>query len=98
MNNGTMINKVFLSGVITGRVEDLGLEDQAKHVVFDLTVPHRTREGEEKNEVYRINAWNGCAKFCMGCLETGMVGCGVNQAPRNIRAPDADHHYSVGFT
>ena len=72
MNNGTMINKVFLSGVITGRVEDMGMEEQAKHVVFDLTVPHRTREGEEKKEVYRINAWNGCAKFCMGCLETGM--------------------------
>ena len=72
MNNGTMINKVFLSGVISGKVEDVGQEGQARHVVFDLTVPHRTREGEEKKEVYRINAWNGCAGFCLMSLSTGM--------------------------
>ncbi len=68
-----MINKVYLSGTVMGRVEEISTGDQAKHVVFDLSVTHRTRDGAEKREVYRINAWNGSAKFCRENLSAGML-------------------------
>ena len=67
-----MINKVYLSGTVAGRIDEISQAGQAKHVVFDLCVPHKTRDGIEKRELYRINAWNGCAKFCAGSLAPGM--------------------------
>lgn len=66
-----MVNKVFLSGVVDGRVEDIGRGGRA-HVVFDIRVEHRTRAGEVKSESYRINAWNRCAEYCLENLSTGM--------------------------
>lgn len=67
-----MVNKVFLSGVVDGRVEEIGREGMAKRVVFDLRVEHKTRAGVVKRESYRINAWNKCAEYCLQNLATGM--------------------------
>ena len=66
------MNRVYLSGIVSDNPRQLGIEGQAPHTVFPLSVRHKTSAGVVKKELYRINAWNGNAEFSRERLAKGM--------------------------
>lgn len=55
------MNKVFLSGRISSAVQFRAEGGEAAHLVFMLSVRHKTRAGEVRWEAYRVNAWHDVA-------------------------------------
>lgn len=55
------MNKVYLSGQVASRPVLTGGE--AAHLIFDLSVSHRTAKNEVRRELYRINAWHASAQW-----------------------------------
>lgn len=57
------MNKVFLSGRITAIDSLLSENNEVPHLVLYLSVRHRTRAGELREETYRVSAWNQAARW-----------------------------------
>ena len=55
------MNQVFISGIIADEPRLMHSEAGAAHLVFALSVQHRTARGVVKRELYTINAWNNTA-------------------------------------
>ncbi len=64
------MNRIYLTGIVYDQPMALGSADAGNHIVFKLVVRHRAKTGV-KSEIYRINAWNECAKYCMERLQKG---------------------------
>ena len=84
------MNKVFVSGKI---VNDLILrtpEENGAHLIIKLCIRHKTRSGEQRSELYRINAWNGVAKWASENLKRGqLISVQGYLTQRRIRNADA---------
>ena len=65
------MNKVFLSGRISSAVQFRAEGDEAAHLVFMLSVRHKTRAGEVRWEAYRVNAWHDVALWGAKSLARG---------------------------
>ena len=69
------MNKVFLTGMIAN-APTLRMETgEVPHLIFSLSVRHKTRSGELRNEYYRISAWNNSARWGSVHLTRGQVVC-----------------------
>ena len=55
------MNKVFLSGKIVDTVQFRTENSDTAHLTLSLSVQHKTRAGEVRREVYRVNAWHDVA-------------------------------------
>ena len=55
------MNKVFLSGKIVDAVQFRTENSDTAHLTLSLSVQHKTRAGEVRREVYRVNAWHDVA-------------------------------------
>ena len=55
------MNKVFVSGIIAGEPALHSSENGMAHLIFPLSVRHRTMNGMMRQEIYTINAWNNPA-------------------------------------
>ena len=67
------MNQVFLSGVIAGKPYLSQSEGGAAHLLFPLSVRHRTAKGVVKQELYTVNAWNNVALWGARRLEQGQL-------------------------
>jgi single-stranded DNA-binding protein len=67
------MNKVFLTGMIAN-APTLRMESgEVPHLIFSLSVRHKTRSGELRKEYYRISAWNNSARWGSEHLTRGQV-------------------------
>lgn len=65
------MNQVFISGIIADEPRLTHSEAGATHLVFALSVQHRTVRGVIKRELYTINAWNNTALWGGASLTQG---------------------------
>lgn len=70
-NGGESMNQVFISGIIADELRLMHSEAGATHLVFALSVQHRTARGVVKRELYTINAWNHTALWGVANLTQG---------------------------
>lgn len=56
------MNEVFLEGVIVS-VEKPEAADKNNHLVYQLRMTHRNRQGLLKQELFTVNAWNRLADW-----------------------------------
>ena len=56
------MNEVFLEGVIVS-VEKPVAADKNNHLVYQLRMTHRNRQGQLKQELFTVNAWNRLADW-----------------------------------
>lgn len=67
------MNKVFLTGMIA-ETPTLRMESgEVPHLTMGLSVRHKTRSGEVRSELYRISAWNNCARWGSDHLKWGQI-------------------------
>ena len=67
------MNKVFISGVVA-EVPALRMEQgETPHLVLNLSVRHRTKDGEVRKELYRVSAWHSAAKWGADNLTRGQL-------------------------
>lgn len=67
------MNKVYLTGMIAG-TPTLRMESgEVPHLIFSVSVRHKTRSGEQRSESYRVSAWNNCARWGSEHLEQGQI-------------------------
>lgn len=64
------MNEVYLEGVIVSVDKPEAKADQ-QHVVCQLRMTHRTRQGQLRHEVYTINAWNRLADWAEKHISVG---------------------------
>ena len=84
------MNKVFVSGKIVNDLIPRTFEDNGMHLVIKLCIRHKTRSGELRSEWYRINAWNGVAKWASENLKRGqLISVQGYLTQRQIRNADA---------
>lgn len=81
------MNKVFISGMI---IENPALRmepGEIPHLILNLSVRHRARNGELRKEVYRVSAWHSAAAWGAENLNKGqIVGIQGYLTQRSIRA------------
>lgn len=65
------MNKVFVSGIIAGEPALYSSENGMAHLIFPLSVRHRTMNGMIRQELYTINAWNNPAIWGKENLRVG---------------------------
>ena len=65
------MNKVFVSGIIAGEPALRSSENGMAHLIFPLSVRHRTMNGMMRQEIYTINAWNNPAIWGKENLRVG---------------------------
>lgn len=63
------MNKVYLSGLVAS--QPTLTTGEVPHLVYDLSVIHRTAKNETRRELYRVNAWNGPAQWGYQNLRLG---------------------------
>lgn len=69
------MNQVYISGKIADRPRLTRAENGSAHLMFALSVRHRTAKGLVKQELYTVNAWNRVAQWGEKELEQGeLVG------------------------
>ena len=56
------MNEVYLEGVIVS-VEKPVAADKNNHLVYQLRMTHRNRQGQLRHELYPINVWNRLADW-----------------------------------
>ena len=56
------MNEVYLEGVIVS-VEKPVAADKNNHLVYQLRMTHRNRQGQLKQELFTVNAWNRLADW-----------------------------------
>lgn len=56
------MNEVFLEGVIV-LLEKPEAADKNNHLVYQLRMTHRNRQGQFKQELFTVNAWNHLADW-----------------------------------
>ena len=66
-----IMNKVFVSGIIAGEPALHSSENGMAHLIFPLSVRHRTMNGMMRQEIYTINAWNNPAIWGKENLRVG---------------------------
>ena len=67
------MNQVFISGIIADRPRLTQPENGAVHLMFALSVRHRTAKGVVKQELYTVNAWNRVALWGAEQLAQGQL-------------------------
>ena len=67
------MNQVFISGIIADRPRLTQPENGAAHLMFALSVRHRTAKGVVKQELYTVNAWNRVALWGAEQLAQGQL-------------------------
>ena len=67
------MNKIFISGIIADRPRLTQPENGAAHLMFALSVRHRTAKGVVKQELYTVNAWNRVALWGAEQLAQGRL-------------------------
>ena len=65
------MNEVYLEGVIASIDKPETKADQNHHLVCQLRMTHRTRQGQLKHELYTVNAWNRLADWAEKHIATG---------------------------
>ncbi|HIS03194.1 MAG TPA: single-stranded DNA-binding protein [Candidatus Pullichristensenella avicola] len=69
------MNQVYISGMIADRPRLVEVENGTEHLIFGVSVRHRTAKGLVKQEIYTVNAWNGVAQWGGKALAQGeLVG------------------------
>ena len=69
------MNQVYISGKIADRPRLVETENGREHLLFGVSVRHRTAKGLVKQEIYTVNAWNRVAQWGEKELEQGeLVG------------------------
>ena len=64
------MNEVFLEGVIVS-VEKPVAADKNNHLVYQLRMTHRNRQGQLKQELFTVNAWNRLADWAERHIAAG---------------------------
>lgn len=67
------MNKVFISGMIMGNPELRMEQGENAHLVLNLSVRHKTKDGEIRKEIYRVSAWHNTAKWGAENLAGGQI-------------------------
>ncbi len=67
------MNQVFISGIIADRPRLTQPENGTAHLMFVLSVRHRTAKGVVKQELYTVNAWNRVALWGAEQLAQGQL-------------------------
>ena len=67
------MNQVFISGIIADRPRLTQPENGAAHLMFALSMRHRTAKGVVKQELYTVNAWNRVALWGAEQLAQGQL-------------------------
>lgn len=67
------MNKVFISGMIMGNPELRTEQGENAHLILNLSVRHKTRDGELRKELYRVSAWHNTAKWGAENLGKGQI-------------------------
>ena len=67
------MNQVYISGKIADRPRLTRAETGSAHLMFALSVRHRTARGVVKQELYTVNAWNKAAQWGAEQLAQGQL-------------------------
>ncbi len=67
------MNQVYISGKIADRPRLTRAENGSAHLMFALSVRHRTARGVVKQELYTVNAWNKAALWGAEQLAQGQL-------------------------
>lgn len=65
------MNEVYMEGVIVSVDKPEAKRDQNHHLVCQLRMTHRKRQGQLKHELYTINAWNRLADWAEKRIAAG---------------------------
>lgn len=65
------MNEVYLEGIIVSVDKPEAKADQNHHLVCQLRMTHRTRQGQPKHELYTVNVWNRLADWAEKHIATG---------------------------
>ncbi len=80
------MNEVFLEGVTAAMDKLAHQTTTGHHLVIQLRVTHRNRQGQRKHEVYTVNAWNRLADWADKHLAAGapvLIRGYLTQQPQN---------------
>lgn len=66
------MNEVYLRGKLVSVYEPEVPASQAKHLVYQLRVSHKTAQQQLKFENYTVNAWRNLAVWAVANLQVGM--------------------------
>jgi len=67
------MNKVFISGKITQQPVLRMEGGEIPHLMLEVSVGHKKRNGEIRSENYRVSAWNRVAEWGVANLRRGQV-------------------------
>lgn len=67
------MNKLFISGFIADDPQLRQEQGEIPHLVFNLSVRHKTRFGEVRKETYRVSAWHKAAQWGANNLVKGQL-------------------------
>lgn len=67
------MNKVYLSGVVSGAIMVSSENEKGEHVEFDVQVRHKTSGDVMKKELYRIHCWNRLGGWAKAHLTPGKL-------------------------
>lgn len=67
------MNKVYLSGVVSGAVMIRSESRKGEHIEFDVQVRHKTSDNVMKKELYRIHCWNRLGGWAKENLKPGKL-------------------------
>jgi len=65
------MNRLYISGRILEKPALRVLADGTPHLIFELVVRHKTKEGVTHREIYRVNAWHQAAEYGARQLRQG---------------------------
>lgn len=65
------MNEVYLEGIIVSVDKPEARADQNHHLVCQLRMTHRTRQGQLKHELYTVNVWNRLADWAERHIAAG---------------------------
>lgn len=67
------MNKLYISGCIMDEPQLRKEQGEIEHLVFNLSVRHKTRSGESRREAYRVSAWHKTARWGADNLSKGQL-------------------------
>lgn len=67
------MNKLYISGYIMDEPQLRQEQGDIPHLVFNLSVRHKTRGGETRKEAYRVSAWYKAAQWGADNLAKGQL-------------------------
>lgn len=67
------MNKVFISGMVAEAPALRMEQGEVPHLVLNLSVRHRTKDGEVRKELYRVSAWHSAARWGAENLAKGQL-------------------------